>query len=89
MGAPLRKSPGVPERRGRRGTAPIAVDRIPFQRPELPPTTAIVARNEILAGRRRLAARIALTGRSISLPLAHSLTDDEVARIAAVATAAA
>jgi dTDP-4-amino-4,6-dideoxygalactose transaminase len=43
MGPPLRKSPGVPERRGRRGTAPIAPDRIPFQRPELPSPGAIVA----------------------------------------------
>ena len=43
MGAPLRKSPGAPERRNRRGSAPIAADRIPFQRPELPPADAIVA----------------------------------------------
>jgi hypothetical protein len=47
MGTPLRKSPGVPERRGRRGTAPIAPDRIPFQRPELPRAEAIVAVDEI------------------------------------------
>lgn len=35
--------PGVPERRGRRGTAAVAPDRIPFQRPELPPADAILA----------------------------------------------
>jgi dTDP-4-amino-4,6-dideoxygalactose transaminase len=35
--------PGVPERRGRRGTAAVARDRIPFQQPELPPSLAIMA----------------------------------------------
>lgn len=35
--------PGVPERRSRRGTAAVAPDRIPFQRPELPPSAAIMA----------------------------------------------
>lgn len=35
--------PGVPERRGRRGTASVARDRIPFQQPEPPPTLAIMA----------------------------------------------
>ena len=35
--------PGVPERRGRRGTAAVAPDRIPFQRPELPAAAAIMA----------------------------------------------
>ena len=34
--------PGVPERRGRRGTAAVAPDRIPFQRPELPPIESIM-----------------------------------------------
>ena len=35
--------PGVPERRGRRGTAAVAPDRIPFQQPELPVAEAIMA----------------------------------------------
>ncbi|MFP5361277.1 MAG: DegT/DnrJ/EryC1/StrS family aminotransferase [Thermoleophilia bacterium] len=35
--------PGVPERRGRRGTAAVAPERIPFQQPELPPSHAIMA----------------------------------------------
>jgi dTDP-4-amino-4,6-dideoxygalactose transaminase len=43
MGASLRTSTGRPERRVRRGTAAIAADRIPFQRPELPPVEAIMA----------------------------------------------
>ena len=35
--------PGVPERRVRRGTSAVTTDRIPFQRPELPPAEAIMA----------------------------------------------
>jgi dTDP-4-amino-4,6-dideoxygalactose transaminase len=42
MASSLRTSAGIPERRGRRGTAAVAVDRIPFQRPELPPVEAIM-----------------------------------------------
>jgi dTDP-4-amino-4,6-dideoxygalactose transaminase len=43
MGAPLRTSPDARERRSRRGTASVAHDRIPFQRPQLPPVEAILA----------------------------------------------
>jgi dTDP-4-amino-4,6-dideoxygalactose transaminase len=42
MGAPLRTSSGAGDRRSRRGTAAVAHDRIPFQRPELPPVEAIM-----------------------------------------------
>ncbi|HTN23629.1 MAG TPA: DegT/DnrJ/EryC1/StrS family aminotransferase [Solirubrobacteraceae bacterium] len=79
MGAPLRKSPGVPERRSRRGTAPIAGDRIPFQRPELPPAAAIMAHFERLAGAhlpcvRELAMRIEerLDHRALCVPVASA-----------------
>jgi dTDP-4-amino-4,6-dideoxygalactose transaminase len=34
---------GMPERRGRRGTAAVAHDRILFQQPEMPPSLAIMA----------------------------------------------
>jgi dTDP-4-amino-4,6-dideoxygalactose transaminase len=35
--------PRVPERRVRRGISAVGIDRIPFQRPELPPAEAIMA----------------------------------------------
>jgi len=37
-----RLAPGARERRGRRGSAAVAVDRIPFQRPQLPAPAAIM-----------------------------------------------
>jgi hypothetical protein len=43
---------GVPERRGRRGTAAVACDRISFQQPQLPAAGAIVSCLGAVAGTR-------------------------------------
>ncbi len=79
MGAPLRTSPGVPERRSRRGTAPIAGDRIAFERSGLPPAAAITAHLERAAGAhlpcvREFAARIEerLDQRALCVPVASA-----------------